>query len=75
MRSRGKVRWWPSEVVKAEAGGGREEEKNCNNCFVLPATPAKCEQDVEVVEAEKEINRSDIEYEEERRSKVEGMET
>ena len=51
------------------------EKKNCKNCFVLPATPAKCEQDVEVVEAEKEINRSDIEYEEERRSKVEGVET
>ena len=51
------------------------EKKNCKNCFVLPATPAQCEQDVEVVEAEKEINRSDIEYEEERRSKVEGMET
>ena len=45
------------------------------NCFVLPPTPAKCEQDVELVEAEKEINRSDIEYEEERRSKVEGVET
>ena len=51
------------------------EKKNCKNCFVLPPTPAKCEQDVELVEAEKEINRSDIEYEEERRSKVEGVET
>ena len=51
------------------------EKKNCKNCFVLPPTPAKCEQDVELVEAEKEINRSDIEYEEERRSKVEGVKT
>ena len=51
------------------------EKKNCKNCFVLPPTPAKCEQDVEVVEAEKEINRSDIEYEEEKKNMVEGVET
>ena len=51
------------------------EKKNCKNGFVLPPTPAKCEQDVELVEVEKEINRSDIEYEEERRSKVEGGKT
>ena len=51
----------------------KEVEKK--NCFVPPPTPAKCEQDVELVEAEKEITRSDIEYEEERRSKVESVET
>jgi len=51
------------------------EKKNCKNCFVLPPTPAKCEQDVELVEAEKEITRSDIKYEEERRSKVASVET
>ena len=51
------------------------EKKNCQNGFVLPPTPAKCEQDVELVEAEKKINRSDIEYEEERRSEVESVET
>ena len=61
MRSRGKMRRRQEEV----------EKKNCKNCFVLPPTPAKCEQDVD----EKEINRSDIEYEEERRRKVKGVRT
>ena len=51
------------------------EKKNCKNCFVLPPTPAKCEQDVELIEAEKEMDGSDIEYEAERWSKVEGVKT
>ena len=49
------------------------EKKNCKNRFALSPTLAKCEQDVDLVKAEKEIYRSD--YEEERRSKVEGVKT
>ena len=56
----------PSETVILNSPRRSESR----NCFELPPTPAKCHQDVELDEAEE----SDIEYEEERGSKVDGVE-